>query len=297
MRISAFSFVRDAVRLDYPIRQVVASLLPLVDEFVIAVGPSDDGTVEEIRSIGDARVRILETEWDPSHFVRGKINAVQTNLAMDECTGDWGFYLQADEVVHEEDLPVIRAAMERWLDDDEVEGFLFDYLHFWGDFDHVQWTRNWYRHEIRVVRLGRGIRSWKSAQGFRREGKKLRVRHCDARVFHYGWVRPPEVMKRKQMALDRLHHDEAWVRRRHPDGGNLPFDYGPFDHLRKFTDTHPEVMRDWIGAKNWQAGDYARAETRHEHNRLRARMITWLQDCLLRRQIGVYKNYVLIGPA
>ena len=259
MRISAFSFVRDAVRLDYPIRQVVASLLPLVDEFVIAVGPSDDGTVEEIRSIGDARVRILETEWDPSHFVRGKINAVQTNLAMDECTGDWGFYLQADEVVHEEDLPVIRAAMERWLDDDEVEGFLFDYLHFWGDFDHVQWTRNWYRHEIRVVRLGRGIRSWKSAQGFRREGKKLR--------------------------------------RRHPDGGNLPFDYGPFDHLRKFTDTHPEVMRDWIGAKNWQAGDYARAETRHEHNRLRARMITWLQDCLLRRQIGVYKNYVLIGPA
>ena len=55
MRISGFSFVRDAVRLNYPIRQVIDSLLPLVDEFVVAVGPSQDGTLEEIRSIGDSR--------------------------------------------------------------------------------------------------------------------------------------------------------------------------------------------------------------------------------------------------
>ena len=211
MRISGFSFVRDGVRLHYPICQAIRSLLPLVDEFVVAVGPSNDGTLDAIRSIGDPRVRFLESDWDPAHFVHGRINAVQTDIAMNACTGDWGFYLQADEVIHEADLPAIRAAMERWLGDDEVEGFLFDYLHFWGDFEHVQWTRNWYRNEVRIVRLGRGIRSWKSAQGFRREGRKLRVRHCGARVFHYGWVRPPEVMKRKQMALDRLHHDENWV--------------------------------------------------------------------------------------
>jgi hypothetical protein len=216
---------------------------------------------------------------------------------MDACQGDWGFYLQADEVAHEDDLPRLRAAMERWANDEEVEGFLFDYLHFWGGFDRLQWTRNWYRHEVRIVRLGRDIRSWKSAQGFRRDGRKLRVRHAGGRIFHYGWVRHPEVMKRKQIALDRLHHDEAWVKERHPDGGSVPYDYGPADHLRVYNGTHPAVMLNWIAAKDWRAEDYSRGKTNHDHNRLQTRLITWLQDKLLGRQLGVYQNYNLLGPA
>ncbi|MBK8230327.1 MAG: glycosyltransferase family 2 protein [Candidatus Eisenbacteria bacterium] len=152
MRVSGFSFVRDAVRLHYPIAEAIRSILPLCDEFVITVGESTDGTLERIQEINDPKIRILQTDWDPSHFVHGHINAVQTNLALDQCTGDWCFYVQADEVVHEEDHPRIRAAMERWLDNPEVEGLLFDYLHFWGDFDRVHWTRNWYKHEVRVVR-------------------------------------------------------------------------------------------------------------------------------------------------
>ncbi len=297
MRISGFSFVRDAIRLHYPICEAIGSLLPLVDEFVITVGRSEDGTLDALRGIGDARLRIIESDWDPAHFVHGHINAVETNRAIDACTGDWGFYLQADEVLHEDDLPILRTAMERWEDDDTVEGLLFDYFHFWGDFEHLQWTRNWYRHEVRVVRLGRNIRSWKSAQGFRCGDRKLRVRRTKARIFHYGWVRPPEVMKRKQIALDRLHHDEAWVQRRHPNGEGLPFDYGPFDHLRTFEGTHPAVMSDWIARKNWKAEDSFRGETRHEHNRLSTRLVTSIQDLILRRQLGVYRNYRNLGPA
>lgn len=297
MRISGFSFVRDANRLHYPICEAVRSVLPLVDEFVIAVGPSEDGTLASLQAIGDPKLRILETKWDPDHFVHGKINAVQTDLALDACTGDWGVYLQADEVMHEEDLPIIRKAMERWLNEEEVEGFLFDYLHFWADFDHVHWTRNWYRHEVRVVRLARGIRSWKSAQGFRKDRQKLQVRRVPGRVFHYGWVRPPEAMKRKQIALDRLHHDEEWVRKRHPESEGLPYDYGPLDHLRIFRGTHPAVMRDWIAGKTWRAEDYARGDTQHEHNHARTRLITWLQDKTIGRQLGVYRNYRLIGNA
>ncbi|MDM7913707.1 MAG: glycosyltransferase [Candidatus Eisenbacteria bacterium] len=297
MRVSGFSFVRDAVRLHYPIAQAIRSALPLVDEFVVAVGPSEDGTLEAIRAIGDPKVKILQTEWDPEHFVHGRINAVQTDLAMDACTGDWGLYLQADEVLHEEDLPRLREAMERWSGDPAVEGFLFDYLHFWGDFEHVQWTRNWYRHEVRIVRLGQGIRSWKSAQGFRRDGRKLRVRHVRARIFHYGWVRPPEVMKRKQIALDKLHHAADWVQRRHPDGGSVPFDYGSLERLRRFAGTHPAVMREWIAAKGWDASSARRPGTVHEHDRSSTRMWTWIEDRLLRRQLGVYRNYIRIGPA
>ncbi len=297
MKVSGFSFVRDAVRLHYPIAEAIRSALGLVDEFVVAVGPSDDGTLERIRTIGDDRVHVIETVWDPAHFVHGRINAVQTDIAMDACHGDWGLYLQADEVLHEDDVPRLLAAMGRWRDDPEVEGFLFDYLHFWGDFEHIQWARNWYRTEVRIVRLGTGIRSWKSAQGFRLEGRKLRVRHAGGRVFHYGWVRPPLVMKRKQIALDRLHHDPGWVERRHGEEISVPFDYGPLDHLRAFRGSHPAVMRDWIAAKDWSAEDYRREGTAHEHDRWTTRLLTWTEDRILKRQIGVYRNYKLIGPA
>jgi glycosyltransferase involved in cell wall biosynthesis len=293
MRVSGFSFVRDAVRLHYPVVEAIRSVLPLVDEFVVSVGRSDDGTVDAIRAIGDVKLRILESEWDPALFVHGAINAAQSNLALEECIGDWAIYVQADEVIHEEDHPRIRRAMEESLADPRVEGLLFHYLHFWGDFDHVHWTRNWYRREVRVVRRLPGMRSWKSAQGFRVDGRKPRVRDSGARIFHYGWVRPPEAMKRKQIALDRLHHPEDWVRRRHPEP-ELPFDYGPLEHLRRFTGTHPAVMREWIAAKSWQAEDYRRPGTRHEHNRLAVRLLTSIEDRCLRQRIGGYRNYVLL---
>ncbi|MBU1950083.1 MAG: hypothetical protein KJ927_15320, partial [Candidatus Eisenbacteria bacterium] len=95
--------VRNALLLDYPIVEAICSILPLCDEFVIAVGKGEDGTLEAIRGIGDPKIRIIETEWDSAHFVHGKINAVQSNIALDACTGDWCFYIQADEVVHEAD--------------------------------------------------------------------------------------------------------------------------------------------------------------------------------------------------
>lgn len=294
MKISGFSFVRNAVRLAYPVAEAIRSALPLVDEFVITVGSSDDGTLERIRDLRDPKVRILQTEWNPDHFVHGHINAVQTNLAMDACEGDWGIYLQADEVLHEDDLPAIRRSMEQHHGNAEVEGLLFDYLHFWGDFDHYHWTRNWYRHEVRAVRLEPAIRSWKSAQGFRKDERKLKVKRSGARVFHYGWVRPPETMKKKQMALDRLHHPEDWVRRRHPDGGELPFDYGPLEHLRRFGGTHPAVMSEWIAAKEWDAATYRRPGTLHEHNRRSVRILSWLENEVLRRRLGEYRNYVLL---
>ncbi len=293
MRVSGFSMVRNAVLLHYPVVESIRSILPLCDEFVIAVGRSEDDTLARIRSIGDPRIRIVETEWDPAHFVHGAINAVQTNLALDQCVGDWAFYLQADEVIHEDDLPRIRLALQRCQGRPQVEGLLFRFLHFWGDFDHYHGARNWYRHEVRVVRNCPGVRSWKSAQGFRRDGRKLRVVDSGARVFHYGWVRPPETMKRKQIALDRLHHPEAWVRRRHPQP-DVPFDYGSLEHLRRYRSSHPSVMRDWIAAKTWSAADSRRPGTRHEHDRTSVRTLTWIEDHLLRRRLGEYRNYRLI---
>jgi glycosyltransferase involved in cell wall biosynthesis len=291
MKVSGFSFVRDAIRLDYPIVEAITSILPICDEFWVSVGISEDGTVDAIRGIGDPRIHIIENNWDPKYFVHGAINAQQTNMALSRCTGDWCFYLQADEVVHEKYLPVITAALNRSLSDSRVEGLLFDYIHFWGSYETYQKAHGWYRHEVRVIRNGLGIESWKSAQGFRRHGKKIRVVPSGGAIYHYGWVRHPRLMKRKQIALDSLHHDHQWVNQRHPDKESS-FQYGSLKHLAPFTGTHPQVMRSRISRKDWSVEKVP--GIKHRHNRLGNRILSFVENRILHSVLGEYKNYVLI---
>lgn len=291
MKVSGFTFVKNAIELDYPIKEAITSILPIVDEFWVAAGDSTDGTTELIRGIGDPKINIVESSWDPALFVHGAINAAQTNLALSRCTGDWCFYLQADEVLHEKYFPAVTAAMENNLARPEVEGLLFDYVHFWGSYETYQKARHWYRKEIRVIRNGAGIESWKSAQGFRLKGRKLKVVHSGAEIYHYGWVRNPKTMKRKQIALDSVHHGSNWIDRHHPDR-EAEFEYGSLKHLGRFTGTHPKVMTERIAKMVW--GITENPKVKHRHHRLMNRMFTWIEDNLLGFQVGVYKNYKLI---
>jgi glycosyltransferase involved in cell wall biosynthesis len=292
--ISGFTFVRDAVRLDYPIEESIRSALPIVDEYVVNIGDCTDSTLEVIQSIGDPKIQIIETDWNPERFVAGATNADQTNIALDECTGPWCLYLQADEVIHENDFERIKGAVRKYDDRSDIDGLLFHYNHFWGNYDRVHRGHNWYDLDIRIVRNNRGIRSWKSAQSFRLNGKKLRVADCGAWIYHYGWVRHPEVMRKKQIALDRLHHDEDWVRKRHSEFGK-PWDYGPLDRIPLFRGTHPEVMRTRILNKSWKAEDYSDLNNPpdHEHLRLWCRIHSYLEK-IIGRKIGGYSNWTLV---
>ena len=293
MKISGFTFVRNAIKLYYPIGEAITSILPICDECIVACGDSEDETTDLVRSIGDDRIQIIETVWDPKYFVRGAINAQQTNVALDRCTGDWCFYVQADEVVHEQDLPDLRDKMARYLDDPEVEGLLFDYKHLYGDYDHYQIGRNWYRHEVRIVRNRTGVQSWKSAQSFRRKGQKLKVVRADAEIYHYGWVRPPKQMKQKQIALDSLHHDKVWVDSHHADNA-VEYEYGTLKNLAVFQDTHPRVMQDRIAQMNWRVVEKPGSKQKHKHNKLSIRALSFFETRVLGRRIGAYKNYILI---
>lgn len=292
--ISGFTFVRDAVRLDYPVREAILSALPIVDEFVVNLGDCTDDTPALVEGIGDPRIRIIRTPWDPSRFVRGVTNSDQTNIALDACTGDWCLYLQADEVLHEQDHPGILEAVARCDPRAEVEGLLFHYNHFWGDYSRVQRAHNWYSREVRAVRNRIGVRSWQSAQGFRKDGRKLRVVDCGAFIYHYGWVRHPRVMRRKSIALDSLHHGRDWVDRRHPEPGR-PWDYGPLERVARFEGTHPAVMAARIAAKDWRAEDFRDPSTPpgHRHLKLSIRLLSAIER-LVGRRLGEYRNYVLI---
>jgi hypothetical protein len=291
MRISGFSFVRNAVDLYYPVVESIRSALLICDEFVIAAGDSTDGTTELLRSIGDPRLKIIETVWDREQFVRGASNAVQTNIALDACTGDWAFYLQADEVVHEEDLGRLGERLRVYRDDPRVDGLVFEYLHFYADYDHYQTSHNWYRREVRLVRNGRGIRSWKSAQGFRqRDGSKLRVVPADARIFHYGWVRPPRRMTRKARALAEVHLGAERARAHVPDI-DTGYDFGRLHGRARFTGTHPAVMRERIAGCDWHVQP---TTTQRKHDRLAMRMLSGLENRVLGFRIAEHRNYKLL---
>ena len=176
MKVAGFSFIRNAVKYDYPIVEAIMSVLPLCDEFYLALGNSDDATEEFIRAIRSDKIKIIHTQWDDSLREGGKVLAVETDKAFDAIPleFDWCFYIQGDEVLHEQYVPKVREAMLRWQHDAQVEGLLFNYRHFYGSYEYVGDSRRWYRNEIRVIKNDKRIRSYKDAQGFRKDEKKIK---------------------------------------------------------------------------------------------------------------------------
>lgn len=256
MKVAGFTFIRNAVKYDFPVVEAITSVLPLCDLFVVALGRSEDQTEELLRGISGDKIRIIPSEWDETLTHGGEVYACETNKAFDAIPVefDWCFYIQGDEVLHENDLPKVKAAMERWADDREVEGLLFDYLHFYGNFDHVGDSRHWYRREVRVIRNDKSIRSYRDAQGFRREGRKIKAVPADAAIYHYGWVRHPLYMQRKVDAVSRFYSGIS-AEEAERKAIDQEFDYGGhYDALARFKGSHPRVMEERIKRLNWEAG-------------------------------------------
>jgi len=314
MKISGFSMVRNGVKLYYPVVEMIKSILPIVNEFVIAIGEGDenDKTREKVIAINDPKIKIIDTVWDINKYPRGMENAHQTDIAKEHCTSDWLFYLQADEVIHEKYLPIIKNRCKELLDNEEIEGILFNYKHFWGDYNHYHNGHGWYPHEIRIIRNNLDIHSWESAQSFRRipdfDGKnyrqqentfKLKVAEIDAFVYHYGWVRPPHLMVNKKKALDTVHKGSKRVQEMYSNFPN-EFDYGPLDRLGVFNETHPEVMKEMISMMNWtnklqMSGKPDPLRKPHKHETFRCRFLTVLENFFNGgKQIGGFTNYHLV---
>jgi hypothetical protein len=298
MRISGFSFSRNAEKLYYPVAESIRSILPICDEFVVAVGRGDpdDRTREAILAIGDPKIRVVDTEWTDRERLRGWVHSQQTNIALSRCSGDWCFYLQADEVIHERDLPAIRGRCAELLGDRSVEGLLFRYRHFWGDYAHCHLSHAWYPEEIRIIRNGAGIESWRSAQSFRRGGRKLRVCRVDAEVYHYGWVRPPRLMQGKNREFSATHLGREAAAARFA-GAGAAYDYGSLERIPRYDGTHPAVMRERIAAFDWgrELQYTGKSRTRQRHERLKYRMLTFIEQKLLRGRLRLgAKAYKLL---
>ena len=246
MKISAFTFLRNAQRLQFPFVESIRSALPLVDEFVIALGPCDDDTEARIRAIGDPKIRIIPTAWnenmDSSWRVKGFIYGQQKTIALFNCTGDWALYLEGDELLHEDDLPRIRAAMERHLGDRKVEALYFRYLHFYGNQNTVANSPRWYRREVRAVRNNIPIWGPKGlffsvVTGYKRM-RYPRAAFADATIYHYGWIRSEEQFNEKWKGTFRHFTHKPF----------LETAYAEIDPqvLQPFAGKHPRAIQDWL---------------------------------------------------
>jgi len=290
MKVAGFTFVRNAIKYDYPVVASIQSVLPLCDEMVVSVGNSDDNTLELIQSIGSPKIRIIQTIWDDSLKEGGRVLAVETNKAFDAvgADADWAFYIQADEVVHEKGYDNIRAAMQQYKDDKRVEGLLFNYVHFYGSYDYVGDSRTWYKNEIRVIRNNKQIRSYNDAQGFRREGQKLLVKPVQAEIYHYGWVKDPALQTQKQNNSHHLYYgnNEQALQERLLTG---EFDYGMVDSLALFKGAHPQVMQSRIAARNWQ---FERDISRKSFS-FKDSLLYWIEKKTGKRLFD-YRNYKIL---
>jgi glycosyltransferase involved in cell wall biosynthesis len=296
MTISGFSYVRNGIEMGYPFLEAIQSILPVCDEFVVAVGESTDGTREAIAALGP-KLKIIDTVWDMRFREGGKVFAQQTNIAHDHTTGDWAFHIQADEVIHEDDLPKIVKAISKCKDNERVEGFIFPFLHFWGDYHHVRKSRRVHAHEVRLFRNTKLIRSYADSQGFRKyksiagyedgsdHGEKLHVKKIDAPIFHYNNVRSPQVQKKKIHAFDYLHNSESDFE----TPAYQDFNYQNVDRVVSFTNTHPAVMKARVQAQDWKF-EYDPTKANWE------KYDKYLQpvEDVLGFKIGEYKNYKLI---
>lgn len=293
MKISGFSYIRNGFEYGYPFLEAIQSVLPICTEFVVAVGESSDKTREAIAELNPGKIKIIDTKWDMNLRAGGKVFAQQANIALDNITGDWAFHIQADEVVHEDDLSKITAAIERYNNDNHVEGFILPFLHFWGSYDYIRTSRRMHKYEVRIFRNNKLVRSYGDSQGFRHysskeayeqgeKGEKLRVKKISAPVYHYNGVRSDMLQKKKMHAFDFLHNAAA-------QEDYSGFNYQNVDRVEKFTASHPAVMKEKIGL---QDSNFV-FDSKKAVWKTKDRIMQPIED-MLGFKIGEYKNYRLI---
>lgn len=290
MKISGFIIIRNAVINDYPVVEAIRSVLPMVDEMIVSIGDSEDDTIGLISSIASDKIRIVHTVWDPALRKGGEVLAVETDKAFQHVSpdSDWAFYIQADEVVHEKYHSIILETAQKYKDQKEVEGLLFRYTHFYGTYDYVGDSRRWYNREIRLIRNDKSIHSYKDAQGFRKDGRKLFVKPVDANIYHYGWVKSPKQMHQKQKNLGKFwRSDEEW--QQFLSSSDFWDFNNEFDSLVKFKGTHPAVMQERIKNQNW----HVELDVSRKRFSLKERILYFIEKTTGKRLFD-YRNYKIL---
>jgi len=241
MKVSAFTFIKNGVILGYPFIQSIQSVLSIVDEFVINVGESDDDTLKLIKSIHSPKIRIIESKWNQNMKDKGYVYGQQKMISQFNCSGDWAFYIEGDEIYHEKDIAQIKASMQSHLEDSNVEALVLDFYHFYGNANTYLDSPGWYRSETRIIKTS--CRSYAPDGLFwlvlenNKKGRYPKAKHTGVHCFHYGWVRSQDQMNLKSEQVQRY-----WGK------VHQKIEYTQMDSkiLKRFNGTHPKVIQNWL---------------------------------------------------
>ena len=241
MKVSAFTFIKNGQILGYPFLQSIMSILPIVDEFIVNVGESEDDTLELIKSINDKKIRIIQSKWNDKMQDKGYTYGQQKMIAQFNCTGDWAFYIEGDEVYHESELGQIKKSMKTHLNDPKVEALVFDFHHFYGNANSILNSSGWYRSEARIIK--NSVRSYAPDGLFwlilnsNKIGRYPRAKKTGATCYHYGWVRTEKQMNLKSSKVQKYWGKDPAI-----------INYSQIDQsiLEEFKGTHPKTVQEWL---------------------------------------------------
>ena len=292
MKISGFTYIRNGFDYQYPFIASINSLLPIVDELIVVVGSSSDGTKEAIEALSNDKIKIVDSVWDDSLRIGGKAFAEQSNIGIKHSTGDWLIHLQADEVLMQDAKNKILECIQKADAKKNVDGILFPFLHFWGDYQHIRNTRRTHRFEIRAFKNNRDVFSYRDSQGFRKysnrsRGKKLNVIKTEVRLFHYSYTRHPKLMKKKSNYFQRFWHSDNWILKK---TDSTLFDFNDVDRLEIYKGEHPKYMQDIINKKDWEFN----YEASRAKSKFTDRILNFIEKYTGYR-LFEYKNYNLIS--
>ena len=298
MRISGFTYVRNGFNYQYPFIQSIQSILPIVDEMIVVIGDSSDGSREAVVALNSNKIRIIDSVWDMSKRENGVLFAEQSNIGLDNISGDWAIHIQADEVIHENDIQALKEYILKYNQNEKVEALLFPFYHFWGDYCYIRHTRRTHDFEIRAFKVNNGsIRAYKDSQGFRKyssieayntgeTGDKLAVVKLKIPIFHYSGVRSPKLMATKATFFHRFWHSDEWIEK---NKKNI-YDYNNVDKLTYFDKSHPKNMESFIAAKDW-AFTYDPSKSRMK---LKDKILNGFES-IFGIRIFSYKNYKVLN--
>ncbi len=244
MKISGFTFIRNGTILGYPFIESINSILPICDEFIIAVGPSEDDTLTLLKKIKSKKIKIIQTQWNENMKDRGFVYAQQKMIAQFNCSGDWAFYLEGDEVIHQDDLKTIKKVMKKSLNNSNIESLVFDYYHFFGSKDWIATSPAWYRNEARIIRTN--LRAWSpDALYFVNMDKNKKGRYPNAilvgvPIYHYGHIRSVASMN------DKLKRVGKYWKTKIPNFISYKIDP---QAVKPFLGQHPFIMNKWLKEK------------------------------------------------
>lgn len=279
MKISGFTIARNVIKFNYPILASIQSILPICDEFIVNVGDSEDDTLKLIQSIPSKKIKIIHSKWDFSK--KAEVLSEETNLALKACQGDWAFYVQSDEVIHQDDLGKLKMLMEKYATDQSVDALRFRWLHFYGSYYRYRIDKGWYQKQDRIIRNNGQIESFGDAFGFRRkDGKALRQINTGCFVYHYGWVHPSEVMSKRRKNAEEIGFVELTQAQRKKE-----YAYGDLNRFPAYFGTHPNVMEEEIKNHTLSQSDLKEITKKYWYHPLRILKIRYKTGRRVRESI------------